>query len=60
MVQQQLASAQVRPVVAGWMNVNDKSIPTALVKYVDPDKESLGSVDAVLAEIRQSAAGYLK
>lgn len=59
-VQQQLASAQVRPVVAGWMNVNDKSIPTALVKYVDPDKESLDSVDAVLAEIRQSAAGYLK
>lgn len=61
-VQQQLATAQVRPVVAGWMNVNDRSIPTALVKYVDPDVngETLGSVDAVLTEIRTSASGYLK
>ena len=59
-VKQQLATAQVRPVVAGWLNVNDKSIPTALVKYVDPDKDTLNSVQAVLDEIRTSASGYLK
>lgn len=61
-VQQQLATAQVRPVVRGWMNVNDKSIPTALNKYVDPAAggESLASVDAVLSEIRTSAADFLK
>ena len=60
-VKLQLATAQVRPVVAGWMNVNDKSIPTALVKYVDPTgSDVLTSVDAVLAAIREDAASYLK
>lgn len=56
----QLATAQVRPVVAGWMNVNDKSIPTALIKYVDPTGETLNSVQAVLDAIRQDASAYLK
>lgn len=61
-VKEQLATAQVRPVVRGWMNVNDMSIPTALIKYVDPASasETLNSVDAVLQEIRSSAEQHLK
>ena len=55
-VKTQLASAQVRPVVAGWMNVNDNGIPVNLKAYVDGKK----SYDEALGTIRAYAAEHLK
>ena len=55
-VKTQLASAQVRPVVAGWMNVNDNGIPVNLKAYVDGKK----SYDDALGTIRAYAAEHLK
>lgn len=55
-VSKQLETAQVRPVVAGWMEVNDSGIPTNLKAYVEGTK----SLDAAISDIRQFAAQYLK
>lgn len=55
-VQKQLETAQVRPVVAGWMQVNDYGIPTNLKDYIDGEK----SLDSALGAIRAYAAQYLK
>ena len=55
-VKTQLSSAQVRPVVAGWMQVNDNGIPTHLKAYVEGTK----SFDDAIGAIRKYAAQYLK
>lgn len=55
-VKTQLSSAQVRPVVAGWMQVNDNGIPTHLKAYVEGNK----TFDEALSSIRNYAAQYLK
>ena len=54
-VKTQLETAQVRPVVAGWMQVNDNGIPTNLDNYVD----GLKTVDEAISDIRTYAAQYL-
>ncbi len=56
-VKQSLENAQVRPVVAGWLQVNDNGIPTHLKKYIDGDYTE---VSEALAAIRAYAATQLK
>ena len=54
-VKNQLATAQVRPVVSGWMQVNDNGIPNNLQKYIDGECSVSEAIDAV----RAYAAQYL-
>lgn len=55
-VKDQLATAQVRPVVAGWLEVNDNGIPTHLKKYIDGES----ALSKALSDIRSYAGQYLK
>lgn len=55
-VKEQLETAQVRPVVSGWMEVNDNGIPTALTRYIDGDY----TVSDAIEYIRSYAAQYLE
>lgn len=51
-----LPNAQVRPVVSGWLQVNDNGIPTHLKKYIDGES----TLDAALKAIRAYAGQQLK
>lgn len=55
-VKNSLGNAQVRPVVDGWLQVNDNGIPTNLKKYIDEEF----TVDNALEAIRSYAAQWLK
>lgn len=52
----QLMTAQVRPVVKGWMQVNDNALPTNLTKFIEGDV----TVDQAISSIREYAKSYLE
>jgi len=55
-IKTQLATAQVRPVVNGWTDVNDNGIPPHLKSYINGEK----TVSEAITAIRNYAAQYLK
>lgn len=59
-VKSSLENAQVRPVVAGWLMVNDNGIPTHLKKYIDGGDDGYTEVSQALDAIRAYAATQLK
>jgi ABC-type glycerol-3-phosphate transport system substrate-binding protein len=46
-IKDQLATAQVRPVVKGWMDVNDNAIPTNLNKYIDGTSTVIEAIENI-------------
>lgn len=59
-IQSQLATAQVRPVVNGWMQVNDTTIPGALKTMIEASGNTAELVAAALATIRSGAGAFIK
>jgi ABC-type glycerol-3-phosphate transport system substrate-binding protein len=57
-IKSQLVTAQVRPVVSGWLQVNDNAIPQYLGYYIDGD-EGYETPTPAIAAIREYAADYL-
>ncbi len=52
-VKEQLVNAQVRPVVAGWIQVNDNGIPTNLKKYIDGNMTVSQALEAIRAYAKE-------
>jgi hypothetical protein len=52
-VRQQLITAQVRPVVDGWLDINDNGIPKGINDFIKGEK----SLEDAIAHIRTYANG---
>ncbi len=55
-IKDSLENAQVRPVVSGWIQVNDNGIPSGLNKYIEGES----TFEKALSDIRAFAGQYLK
>lgn len=59
-IQDQLATAQVRPVVNGWMQVNDSAIPSALKTLIESSGDKAALVATALSSIRTASAAFIR